>query len=370
MANQPLSLLKIHAYEVVPQRLQKTVTDPKGGAFSADASFKKELEKYLKNSKLPSRPEIAFRIDSNSPHGIGAHPVRSSIIDYLFSAPATSKKSSLDLARRLSSSMDDRSPYTLLMLVAYKGDTDSNFRRLIMWAFPKDEPFEFTASNGTAKIRIPKNVFSRSSTFKKGSLYEGFQSDDAFLQGFVIDRQAETSWGTAADYWVSSFLDSQFTLTGSAGTRLLARTLKLTHDDLVEPADKSQITDSIRAAFTSTTKRLSIHQYANAYLTGTAKTTFLENAPTETIKTMFDFDKQEFEEKVQLRVFRLDDDVVISAPFSAIDKSVKFVGKDSKQIRVTGNIVEETVKPGRKKKVQETKVKSAQKTPAQKKSSA
>ena len=39
-------------------------------------------------------------------------------------ASATSKKASLELARRLSMSMDDRSPYTLLILVAYKGEED------------------------------------------------------------------------------------------------------------------------------------------------------------------------------------------------------------------------------------------------------
>lgn len=357
MAKQTFVLSKIHAYEVIPQRLQKVAADPKGGSFSADPDFKKELKKYLQKSRLMTRPEVSFRIDTTT--GVNSHTVRSSVVDYLFGASATSKKASLELARRLSKSMDDRSPYTLLMLVAYKAKDDESFRRLVMWAFPKDEPFEFSAGKGTAKIKIPENIFSRSSNFKKGSLYEGFKSDDAFLQGYVIDRQAESSWGTAADYWVSRFLDSQFTLTGLAGTRLLARTLKITHDDLTEQDDKNQITDSIRAAFASTRRRFSIHEYAKEYLTDTAKSTFLANAPQEIVKTKFDFDKQEFEEKVQLRVFRLDDDVIVSAPFSTIDKSVKFVGKDSKQLRVTGTIVEETVKPGRRKRKSKAKKASA-----------
>lgn len=371
MTNQAMTLFKIHAYEVIPQRLQTTAVDPRGGAFSADAEFKNELKKYLKNSKLANRPEIAFRIASKTPAGINAHAVRKSIIDYLFAAPATSKKASLELAMRLSKAMDDRSPYTLLMLAAYKGEKDDSYRRLVLWAFPKDEPFKFSASKtGTAKIEIPENIFSRSSSFKKGSLYEGFQTNDAFLQGFVIDRQAETSWGTAADYWVSQFLDSQFTLTGSAGTRLLARTLKITHNDLSEQADRNQITDSIQAAFTSNRRRWSLQQYAKEYLTGIAETTFLANAPAETVRTKFDFNKQEFEEKVQLRVFRLSDDVVVAAPFSTIDKSVKLVGKDASQIRVTGTIVEETVKPGRKKNAKKPAADSQTRKSATKKASA
>jgi hypothetical protein len=95
---------------------------------------------------------------------------------------------------------------------------------------------------------------------------------------------------------------------------------------------------------------------------------FLEMAPPETVKTVFSFDKQEFEEKVQLRVFRLEDDVVISAPFSTIDKSVTITGRDMKKIRVTGNIVEETVKPGKRKKKPTEKRTGTQ--PMKKKSSA
>lgn len=362
MAKQKMLPFKIHAYEVVPQRLQETAADPRGGAFAAEAAFKAELAKYLEKSKLPSRPEIAFRFADKTKAGIKAHAVRKNIISYCFGQPSTAKKASLDLARRLGRSMDDRSQYTLLMFVAYKGEEDDSFRRLVMWAFPKDEPFQFMAKNGTSKIEIPKNIFSRSSSFKKGSLYEGRDNDSSFLSGLVIDRQAENSWGTAAAYWVSDFLDSQFTLNGVAGTRLLARNLKETHEDLTEQADRNQITDSIRAAFTSTKRRWSLKTYADEYLTDRAKKTFLEKAPTETVNLKFDFDKSEFEEKVQLRVFRLDSDVVVSAPFSTINNSVKLTGKDKDQIRVTGTIVEEKVKPGRMKKKKAAKKKAAKKT--------
>ena len=156
-------------------------------------------------------------------------------------------------------------------------------------------------------------------------------------------------------------------LTGLAGTRLLARILKVTYDDLTETTERNQITDSIRSAFGSNKRRFSMHQYANEYLTGNAKTTFCDKAPSETFKTKFDFDKREFEEKVQLRVFRLDDDVVISAPFSSINNSVKLVGRDSKEIRVTGTIVEETVKPGRKKRNKVAKKKTIKKKSKEKK---
>ena len=156
MAHQTLSLQRIHAYEIIPQRLQKTKANPKGGSFSADEGIRKELEKYLRKSKLLMQPEIAFRIDSESDTGVKDHPVRQGVMNYLFGASATSKKASMDLAKRLSKSMDDRSPYTLLMFVAYKADEDESYRRLVMWAFPKDEPFEFSQPTARRKSKSPK----------------------------------------------------------------------------------------------------------------------------------------------------------------------------------------------------------------------
>ena len=354
MPNQNLRPFKIHAYEVVPQRLQTVKAKPRGGAFKADNDFKQVLANYLEKSKLENQPEVGFRFEDKTKNGVKAHKVRGRIMDYCFGQSATSKKASLELAKQLSHSMDKRSPCTLLMLIAYKGEDNDKFRRLVMWAFPKDEPFQFSAGKSTAEIEIPEDIFSRSSSIKKGALFEGINSDAAFLQGYVIDRQAQNTTNEAAAYWVNKFLNSQFSLTGIAGTRLLAKTLRSTYDNLTDQAGKNEVSDSITAAFTSKTEKRSLQSYAEEFFSPKTATAFLAEAPQESLGTMFDFIKSEFEEKVQLRVFRLNDEVVVSAPFSTIDTkggSVKIsTTKKAKTIRVSGTIVEETVKPGRRKK--------------------
>jgi len=72
-------------------------------------------------------------------------------------------------------------------------------------AFPKDEPFHFSVNGDRARLKILKDAFSRSSSFKKAALFEGINSSTTFWNGRVIDKQAQNGFGTAADYWVSEF---------------------------------------------------------------------------------------------------------------------------------------------------------------------
>lgn len=344
---------RIHAYEVIPQRLQKTRVDPRGGSFRASKSIKNVLAKYLKTSKLERQPEVGFTIDDPNV-SVKAHSVRSAILKYCYGSSSTANRTALELAKKLSYAMDDRSPYTLLLLIAYKVETDPAQRRLVLWAFPKDQAFQFSAGDSTAEIKIPKDVFSRSSVIKKGALFEGINSDSSFLQGYVIDQQAQNSTSEAAAYWVKKFLDCEFSLTGIAGTRLLAKTLRAAYDNLTVQSDKNQITDSITASFASNKRKRSLRSYADEYLTGDAKKKFIELSPQESLTSKFEFVKAEFEEKVRLRVFRLEDEVVVSAPFSTINTDDGLVTtstrSDQKTIRVSGKIIEETVRPSRRSK--------------------
>jgi hypothetical protein len=315
-----MNLFRIHAYEVSPQRLSETAIPPRGGAFSADAAFIKALDEYVTKSKLESQPTVDFRIkpsDRKDPNP--QHEVRSLIISYTFGATATAKSAALSLARRLGNSMDDRSPFTLLLLSAYKNAAS---QRLVIWAFLKDEPFHFSAHGDRAKFKILKDAFSRSSSFKKAALFEGIDSPAHFLSGRVIDKQSQNGYGTAADYWVSTFLDSRFSRTGTAGTQLLAKCLREAYDALEQQADRDQISHAIVGAHASRRRQWSLQGFAREYLDGAAKSAFLNHAPQEARNSTFEFHKDEFEKKLNFHIYRLEDDVVVSAPFGATSVKV------------------------------------------------
>jgi hypothetical protein len=337
-----MELFRLHAYEVSPQRLSTTPIPPRGGAFSGDALFKKSLEDFVKKSKLASQPTVDFRVKP----GTGSNPkpvheLRSLIIDYAFGTAARAKSTAVSLATRFGKSMDGRSPFTLLLLSAYRRDSS---RRLIIWAFPKDEPFHFTARGDRAQIKILKDAFSRSSSFKKAALFEGTNHPSQFLCGHVIDRQSQNGHGTAADYWINTFLDSRSSLTGKAGTQLLAKCLRDAYNTIREQSDRDQIAQAIVGAHASRRRKWSLQGFAKEYLEGNASTAFLSGASPESRNATFDFNKHDFEQKLNFHIYRLEDDVVVSAPFGAIGKSVTIHGGAQRRLRCEGSIKSEKVR--------------------------
>jgi len=337
-----MKLFRIHAYEVSPQRLSEIAIPPRGGAFSADAAFIKSLDDFLKKSKLETQPTVDFRFKPNT--GNDPNPVnevRSLIIAYTFGAESAAKSAAVNLAKKLGNAMDDRSPFTLLLLSAYK---NGSAHRLVIWAFPKDEPFHFSARGNRARIRILKDAFSRSSSFKKAALFEGINGPTQFLSGRVIDKQSQNGFGTAADYWVDSFLDSRFSLTGKAGTQLLAKCLRDAYDTLDRQADRDQISNAIVGAHASRRRQWSLQGFANEYLEGTAKSVFLDNSPPESRGSTFEFHKDEFEHKLNFHIYRLEDDVVVSAPFGTIGKSVTIQDGPLRRLRCEGPIKSEKMR--------------------------
>lgn len=343
-----MEVFKTHAYEVQPQRLAKEKKEPRGGAFSADKEFRDELATYLEDSKLATQPIIDFKLKrpSRNSRTHPDHEVRSLVLDFCYAAPSNAKKAAVTLARRLANSMDDRSRFLLLMLVAYKDPSNLDTRQLVLWAFPKDEPFQFTASSGRARLKVPKDIFSRSSKFKKGALFTGENVPSGFLRGRVIDKQA--GLGSAADFWVDNFLGCKSSLNGEMGTRILVNLLKDTYHELQDRDAKDNVSDSVVALHASQRTRWSLNMFANEYLTGSAKKTFLRKAPHEVKGSQFTIQKAEFERKLNFRVFQLEDGVKVSAPFGTIGDSVKLTDKNDgkRHLKVAGDVAGERFRAG------------------------
>lgn len=336
-----MDLVRIHAYEVTPQRLIALPTPSRGGAFAPDVGFRKSLDDFLAKSDLTSQPAVDFRKKGGAGAEREKHEVRKLVIDYTFEAPARAKVAAISLATRLGRSMDDRSSFTLLMLAAYR---DGDARRFVMWAFPKDEPYHFGVHGDRARIRIMKDAFSRTSSFRKAALFEGIKSPTTYWSGRVIDKHAQNGFGTAAEYWVSKFLDSRYSLTGKAGTRLLARCLREAYASLTTQGDRDSISNAVVALHASQRTQWSIQRFANEYLVGNAKDTFMDKVPPESRSSAFRFDKAEFEAKLNFRVFRLRDNVMVAAPFGSVGKSVKIEEGENRKLTCEGEVVAETVR--------------------------
>ena len=301
------------------------------------------LDEFFSKSRLEHEPTVSFRVEHRTgASGSQSHDVRTLIMDYEFGSAPRAKSAAVRLATRLGESMDARSSFTLLMLAAY---ADGGTGRLVAWAFPKEKPFHFRVRGSKAKITVLQNAFSRTSSFRKAALYEGRNRQVDFWKGRVIDKQAMSGFGTAADYWISDFLDSEYSMTGQIGTRLLAKSLRLTYDELSDPHEKDQVSGAIVAIHSSQRPRWSMARFANEYLSGNAKAVFLGKVPPDTRNTTFSFVAREFDDKLNFRVFKLRDNVMISAPFGAIGASVQIIeSPNQRKVKCEGIVVDDKIR--------------------------
>ena len=336
-----VKLLRVHAFEVKPQRLATKASAPRGGSVPFDDDFQAMLDEYLSKTQLVTQPTVDLRRTPDA----GGNPtsiLRDQLLEYCFGSAQKAKSAAVSIARRLSISMDERSDSTLLMLAAFENGTR---RRLVIWAFPKDEPLHFSTQGKGARIKVLEDAFSRRSGIKKGSLIEGENVPSDFWKANVIDKQAENGSTSAADYWIRLFMDSVPSLSGKAGTRLLAKCLKLTYNALKNQDDKDELSNAIIAIRASTKTRWSVQSFAKSFLSDSVRQALVSRAPAETRTATFSLNKAEFADKLDLRVFRTTDNVIVSAPFSTIGNSLKIDdGVAGRTISYEGVVVSEKVR--------------------------
>ncbi len=338
-----MELFRIHAFAVIPQKTADEKSPPSGGAYPVNAEIRAALEKLFVSSKLASQAIVDFRVDGNTDLQHRRNVVRGLVMEFVAGTAVKAKAAARSLAARLSESMDERSPPTLLMLTASRNGSDC---RMTMWAFPQDEAFQFRPSRSGAKIRLLSDIFSRSSRLRKAALFEGRQRQTDFWSGRMLDLQSTGGFGKAADYWITAFLDCRFGLEGEAGTRLLVDSLKSTYDSYREEEGREQLHSAMVAIRTSPKRTWSLNQFATQYLQGEVKEAFLWSVPADMRNLSFKFQRDVFEKKLNFRVFRLKDDIFVSAPFGMVgdDKPVRVSHGEQPTLRCEGPVISEQVR--------------------------
>jgi len=336
-----VELFRIYAFAVTPQRTADEKSQPSGGAFSVNDEIRAALDTLYASSKLASQASVDFRVDGDEELRDRKHVVRDLVMQFAFGAAAQARSAAHSLAGRLADAMDERSPSTLLLLSACQNGTQ---RRTTIWAFPQEEAFQFRSSKAGAKIRLLNDIFSRSSRLRKAALFEGSQRRTDFWSGRVLDVQTTGGFGRGADYWIATFLDCRLGLEGEAGTRLLVKYLRQTYESMDDQEVRDQLYGAMVAIRTSPKRTWSLKQFATHYLDGKAKMGFIQEVPGELADLSFRFDRKVFEDKLNFRIFRLQDDVYVSAPFGAIGSSVQITEGQQRRLQCQGVVVEERVR--------------------------
>lgn len=131
-----------------------------------------------------------------------------------------------------------------------------------------------------------------------------------------------------------------------AGTRLLAKTIRQAYDAIESPADLEQMHAAIMAVRNSPQRRISLYSFADRYLGGDARSTFLNKVKHESaLHSSFNFQRDVFDETLQFRVFELDRGVFVSSPLTEVGESVRISGAaGDRTLTCRGRIVDEKLR--------------------------
>jgi hypothetical protein len=331
-----MNLTKLFAYEVFPQKNTTTSTQPEGGKIEITTPLRHFLDQLIRDNKLESQTPITFQVDDPKTTK-RVNLVRDAMMAFVFGAGANVSKNAAKLALRLSEQMDDRSNPFLFLISGFKHGSQG---LVVLWAFPKDEGLKFSKTTKGAKVEVIKDIFNISSNLKKAAVFTGDNLPDSFWEGRMVDIQSGRT-----DLWVERFLSCQLSVSGIYGTTLLSEHLTEAYRKAESTTVREELFNAIIGVRTAPVKRTSFLKFANDYLSNDAKSQFLAVVPPEQVNMSFDFDRETFEQKIGIRVFRMADDVIVAAPLSVIDSTLHV---KNNQLDYSGVVDKEYLKAGKR----------------------
>jgi hypothetical protein len=332
-----MELFRLHAYSVLPQRTAESRETPAGGAVKVSAELRAVMESSTQDARFADQSSVDFDVDPMT----RTNEVRDAILNFGFGEAAAAKAAALSLAARLSEAMDLRSADCLFIPTAFH---NGDMRRVILWIFPRDAAFQLRSGTEGPTIDILTNVFSQKSRLRKAALFEGLNIKTNFLSGRVLDHQANSFSRDAADFWIARFLLCGLSIKDESGTRMLAKALRLTLDELDDLGARQQLNAAVVAIRHAPKRRISLTKFADNYLGGNTRETFLAHAPNDQSRNaLFGFDRATFDRVLHFRVFELDTGVIVSAPLSQIGETVQIDGT-AQHLKCAGAIVGEKLR--------------------------
>jgi hypothetical protein len=335
-------LKRLFAYSVTPQKGMTSPVAPAGGALTTTGPLGSVVSSATQKAPASSWLDVSLRVDTST--GSRAHPVRDAVIHLATASDKDADAAALVLARRLSTCMDGRMKGCLLALAV---EAMGAGYAVTLWTFPQEDALRFVHSSSASRVDVLRDVFSQTSSLRKAAVVRGSGAGPTeFLTARVVDLQTG-GYGTTADYWIDNFLDAQLSLADGIGSAALARGLKAAWDAAKSQDERDQFYAAAIAIRASTASRTSLKVFADEYLTGTAKATFLKTSEARQHKArQFRFDKASFDHVVNFRVVETSNGLRISAPFADADGLLSWgpvLQDGTREVTATGVVVADKV---------------------------
>lgn len=337
--------MAVWAYVVVPGRGSESPSEPLGGRMEASEGLDEALSGSTRRARDEDWADVAFRVQPIvEPDGTERRSceARDLVKDLAFADDVRADVAALDLARRLSRSMDQRTPLPHLLIAKATSRDGRGDTRL--WAFPQDEAFRFSVTDRPT-IELLDQVFSRMSRLRKAATFKGEDNDSDFIIGKVLDQQAGRQPTEVARYWWDYFLDCDFRMTPAQGTTMLAKALQTAMTRQTEPERRREL--GVVAAFIpqAPPRLRSFEDIVDELVPDHLRQEVLMSSPHPQLNAQpFTIEPATFRTLVGSLIFQLEGGVIVTAPVDLVDRGDGLdrpVRVEGSRLRCEGDIVNE-----------------------------
>jgi hypothetical protein len=213
---------------------------------------------------------------------------------------------------------DKRSNLGLLFLIQ---GTEGRDHKVVISRFPTDSAIAAEENHRDLTVEFLERVFMKSATSYKAAAYRDSSLEAGFWLGRAIDKQINSQTAELSNYWISQFLNSDFSLTPAAGTRRLGIALRNAAKKTTDVNVKSEIAAAVTLAGNLRQRRISIHSFEEHFgLSEAAKRAINGELRTPQLAAeRFQFDLGEFRAQVGYRSVELNNGAMLTAPSSEFD---------------------------------------------------
>lgn len=319
-----------YASLIHPRKDVKSPPQPITYSLKLESEFRIALTAATEGATHRPMSAVVFKMKDSR-----EHDVRELVMKLAFGQTRTPLPTMVELATRLASCTDRRTGSSLLLLTI---EENGPRRRVSMYVFPEEESYTLrhTTDEATEAFLERLQSFVLQSRLRKVARFEGKNIPSHFMNGEVVDMQIGSSPRTAADYWVTAFLDAEFAITTDKGTRLVAAGLKRAFE-YADVGDKQSVMEAATVLMASGQRVWSLNQIAKTLVPESLRGRFLSVAQNaEACKDKFTLGKDLLRDRINYRIFQLDTGVWVSSPFQEIGRTVCVDG-DGKKRKLTAH---------------------------------
>jgi hypothetical protein len=305
-----MAIQMIHSFLVHPDKGVQEQTPIKGTRVTGEG----ELVQMLRAIYNAAPEECKYEISFLPKDGMQQNPCRDLFLAYI---REPNKRNGQAIAARLQQFTTHRSGLGLLFLIQGREKADNRF---VVSRFPADNGILAEENQETLSVKFIERIFMKSATAYKSAVYEGGSFDADFWIGKAIDKQINSDI-TISDYWIRSFLASDFAVTGARGTRRLAAALRDAMNQTDDLEVKQELAAAARLAPNLEGHVTSAAQFADEFhLSPLARDAFREPLRQGRLfNEQFQFTSAEFLAHLSFRSVELDNGAVLTASTAHFD---------------------------------------------------